>query len=89
MLSYTSVVSSHRTADADIQEELARMIRMIEDCDIRSLAVISVVHAKIQGDLQDLPRSSAVLQVQQLKFSYMNHVIVYVNYVNSILCNCC
>ena len=30
-------------ADADIQEELARMIRMIEDCDICSLAVFFVV----------------------------------------------
>ena len=33
-------------ADADIQEELARMIRMIEDCDIWSLAVIFVVHSE-------------------------------------------
>ena len=29
-------------ADADIQEELARMIRMIEDCDTWSFAVIFV-----------------------------------------------
>ena len=35
-----------RTADADIQEELARMIRMIEDCDIWSSAVIFVVHSE-------------------------------------------
>ena len=33
-------------ADADIQEELARMIRMIEDCDIWSLAVFFVVHSE-------------------------------------------
>ena len=33
-------------ADADIQEELARMIRMIEDCDIWSLAVIFIVHSE-------------------------------------------
>ena len=35
-------VGWERAADADIQEELARMIRMIEDCDIWSLAVIFV-----------------------------------------------
>ena len=33
-------------ADANIQEELARMIRMIEDCDIWSLAVFFVVHSE-------------------------------------------
>ena len=35
-------VGRARAADADIQEELARMIRMIEDCDIWSFAVIFV-----------------------------------------------
>ena len=33
-------VGRDRAADADIQEELTRMIRMIEDCDIWSFAVI-------------------------------------------------
>ena len=36
-------VGRDRTAGADIQEELARMIRMIEDCDIWSLAVVFIV----------------------------------------------
>ena len=36
-------VGRDRAADADIQEELTRMIRMIEDCDIWSLAVTFVV----------------------------------------------
>ena len=35
-----------RAADADIQDELARMVRMIEDCDIWSLAVIFIVHSE-------------------------------------------
>ena len=39
-------VGRDRAADANIQEELARMIRMIEDCDIWSLAVIFVVHSE-------------------------------------------
>ena len=39
-------VGRDRAADANIQEELARMIRMIEDCDIWSLAVIFVLHSE-------------------------------------------
>ena len=39
-------VGRDRTADADIQEELARMIRMIEDCEVWFLAVIFVVRSE-------------------------------------------
>ena len=39
-------VGRDRAADVDIQEELARKIRMIEDCDIWSFAVIFVVRSE-------------------------------------------
>ena len=39
-------VGRDRAADADIQEELARKVRMIKDCDIWSLAVFFVVRSK-------------------------------------------
>ena len=39
-------VGRDRTADADIQEELARMVRMIEDCDVWSLAVVFIVRSE-------------------------------------------
>ena len=39
-------VGRDRAADADIQEELARMVRMIEDCDIWSLAVVFIVRSE-------------------------------------------
>ena len=39
-------VGRDRATDADIQEELARMIRMIEDSDVWSLVVIFVLHSE-------------------------------------------
>ena len=39
-------VCRDRASDADIQEELARMVRMIEDCDIWFLAAVFVVRSK-------------------------------------------
>ena len=39
-------VGRDRAADEDIQEELARMVRMIEDCDIWSPAVFFIVHSE-------------------------------------------
>ena len=39
-------VGRDRTADADIQEELARIVRVIEHCNIWSLAVFFVDHSE-------------------------------------------
>ena len=66
-------VGRDRAADADIQEELARMVRMIEDCDIWSFAVIFVV------------RSECVLCVHEevvaigMELQRLHHYTIYIH----------